>query len=64
MLVVAEPDMMYVASSHVGRCFCENAILVIDPQILRSHLISGCKMHCHMEHDTGFHITCADALLR
>ena len=46
MLLVAEPHMLYVASSHAGRCRCENAILVIRLQILRTHFISGCKMYC------------------
>ena len=29
-----------------GSCRCENGILVIRLQILRTHLINGCKMHC------------------
>ena len=46
LLVVAEPHRIYVASSHVGRCRCENALLAIRLQILRNTLINGCKMHC------------------
>ena len=30
----------------VGRCRCENGILVICLQILHTNLINGCKMHC------------------
>ena len=45
MLIVAGPHRMYVASSYIGRCHCENAILVIHLQILITHVINRCKMH-------------------
>ena len=49
-MVVAEPHRMYVASSHVGRCRCENGILVIRHKYFA--LISSTDLKCTLSHKT------------